>query len=51
MGKIFWFSATGNSYKAAKKIAEQNSDFTLVKITDRLILNPETYCFIDKLLM
>ena len=39
MGKIFWFSATGNSYTAAKKIGEQNKDFTLIKITDRLILS------------
>ena len=41
MGKLFWFSATGNSYKAAKIIADQNRDFTLVKITDHLISNPE----------
>jgi len=37
MGKIFWFSATGNSYTAAKKISEHNKDFTLIKITDQLI--------------
>lgn len=41
MGRIFWFSATGNSYKTAKAIADKNRDFTLVKITDHLISNPE----------
>ncbi|MDX9801677.1 MAG: EFR1 family ferrodoxin [Spirochaetia bacterium] len=41
MGRLFWFSATGNSYKAAEKIAAVNSDFTLVKITDHLIASAE----------
>ena len=38
MGKIFWFSATGNSFKAAQQIAEASEEkFELVKITDKLI--------------
>ena len=38
MGKIFWFSATGNSFKAAEKINElSGGKYELVKITDSLI--------------
>ena len=38
MGKIFWFSATGNSFKAAQQIAEVSGGrYELVKITDSLI--------------
>lgn len=38
MGKIFWFSGTGNSLKAAEKIADiSGGKYELVKITDKLI--------------
>ena len=38
MGKIFWFSATGNSFRAAQQIAEESGGkYELVKITDSLI--------------
>lgn len=38
MGKLFWFSATGNSYKAAHQIAEKSAGkYELIKITDSLI--------------
>ena len=38
MGKIFWFSATGNSYQAARQIADASGGkYDLVKITDTLI--------------
>jgi ferredoxin len=38
MGKIFWFSGTGNSFKAAEKIAHfSRGKYELVRITDTLI--------------
>ena len=44
MGKIFWFSATGNSYKAAKIISEiSEGGYELVKITDSLIASSPVY--------